>query len=287
MVQNELYQKNLPDIRAPFAIRAQEAIARDQKPPRYPTLCRMFNSFDFSRCSILSKFPVYLYENVWKDTEETEAVQSYLYPAFKRNPHVTTNPQEACLYVLIVNDRVRNIEAKLSLLPYWNGDGRNHLLIDLSPKNTEVNAGRAIIAKTQYKSFEFRQDFDILTPPLIGRAHGNRWQGVPPLVPARRKFFLSFQGELPSLQQHLREADRSGDARLREELDTIKELTKLTNKFSGEDKFYLHFSCRGSGTSGDPFEWQLCGNENQRVAVRFRNYFVAELSRSTRTYVRA
>ena len=56
------------------------------------------------------------------------------------NGHITANPDEACVFVALVGEMTISgtpldhqlLESNLHSLPYWNGDGRNHVLLNLA-----------------------------------------------------------------------------------------------------------------------------------------------------------
>ena len=93
---------------------------------------------------------------------------------------MTNNPDEACLFVVSYHP-----ESKLNLqdLPYWKGDGRNHVIIDTSLVQTSPdkkiqeissekqfvldNIGKAMIVSGDYfvkNNQTPRLGFDILVP---------------------------------------------------------------------------------------------------------------------------
>lgn len=87
----------------------------------------------------------------------------------------------------------------LKSLPYWGGDGRNHLLINLSRRDLSIGSGdafrrtsvgRAMIAQSTFTEDRFRPGFDVVTPPVLGPPGGDVWADCAPLAPARRKYLL-------------------------------------------------------------------------------------------------
>lgn len=103
----------------------------------------MFNCFDYSRCSLLSGFPVFVY-----DADKYQIAPQPLEPFIKTtvrqalgyNAHVTRQAEEACVFVALVGEMTTTgaqldkqlLESNLHSLPYWNGDGRNHVLLNLA-----------------------------------------------------------------------------------------------------------------------------------------------------------
>ncbi len=118
LAQEEYARRNTPEIRAPLALRAEMAPG-PLSPPKQSSSCTMDDCFDFSRCSLTSGFPVYLYDRAEKGS------------LFGGEVGFASRPEEACLYV-VVEDQGSSPEAlenRLQSLPYSGGDGRNHLVI--------------------------------------------------------------------------------------------------------------------------------------------------------------
>lgn len=70
--------------------------------------CRMFSCFDHSRCSLTSVFPVYLYDpDVFAPLTGAE-VDGFLKTTLRQtlgyNTHITNDPNEACVYLVIVGE---------------------------------------------------------------------------------------------------------------------------------------------------------------------------------------
>ena len=207
----------MPQITAPKRITATH---EDNVVIPLPTIaqarmCRMFNCFDYSRCSVLSGYPVYFYDiDKYKVSPNDYEifVKTTVRQALGYNPHITTNPDEACIFVVLVGETVGSatdnqlIESNLHSLPHWNGDGRNHILLNLGRTFYSkdifegINTGKSMIVQSHFTFSQFRPNFDLVSPPLLGFPGGDLWHNLPPIVPAKRKYLLSFQGELPPLQ---------------------------------------------------------------------------------------
>ena len=168
----------------------------------------------YSRCSLTSQFPVYVYRPddfpVFRDMEPF--VKYSLMRGFDSSPHVTYDLSIACLYIVLVNDDIitnsSSLKKHLHQLPYWKNDGANHLLVNLARNQTSVDmsefihTGRASIAQSTFTEFSFRPGFDIVLPPALGNSHGDVWDQLPMIVPARRKYLLTFFGEHNSDSVH-------------------------------------------------------------------------------------
>lgn len=164
VAQREALQQNTPDLALPKKLTANE----------YPSIlppvnqnvaqnCRMFSCFDHSRCSLTSGFPVYLYDPdqypVMHDGWDVDGfLKTTLKQALGYNPHLTNNPKEACIYLVLVGEALKDtddishieggvkhlkpLDSKaLKHLPYWGGDGRNHVLLNLARRDLSANSG--------------------------------------------------------------------------------------------------------------------------------------------------
>lgn len=212
----EFAKQNLPQMLAPKRILPSLADTQHVPPPKVHQQCRLHTCFDFSRCALSSQFPVYFYnagEHSLTNSDIDAFIKSSVTQALHASPHVTFDPHIACVYILLVGDsNVANVnstqfEARLRALPYWNGDGRNHILLNmartLASKDifSNVNTHRAMIAQSAFIGSPYRSKFDVLIPPSLGMSHGQVWDQMPPISPARRKHLMSFQGQaaLPSI----------------------------------------------------------------------------------------
>ncbi len=58
--------------------------------------------------------------------------------------------------------------------------------------------GKAMIAQAAWTVSEYRPEHDLVVPPVIGPPGGETWMDSPYMLPARRKYLLSFQGSTSS-----------------------------------------------------------------------------------------
>ncbi|XP_018932433.1 exostosin-1-like [Cyprinus carpio] len=171
--------------------------------------CRMETCFDFQRCE--RGFKIYVYPSQ-KGEAPSESYQKIL-AAIEESRFYTTDPNEACLFVLSIDtlDRdqlsaqyVHNVRARIQSLPLWY-EGRNHLIFNLYsgtwPDYTEelgFDIGQAMLAKASTDMDNFRPRFDV-SIPLFSKDHPQKGgskgylnlNNVPPL----RKYLLVFKGK--------------------------------------------------------------------------------------------
>lgn len=114
-------QRNTPDLSPPLRIVPTTAPSYVPPPSPLSPPCHLSSCFDHSRCALTSGFPVYLY-----DTDIYPAT-SYLRTGVRQtvgyNPHYTMNPQEACVYLVLIGEGDSYDLSTLKDLPYWGGDG--------------------------------------------------------------------------------------------------------------------------------------------------------------------
>ncbi|XP_072038914.1 LOW QUALITY PROTEIN: exostosin-like 3 [Amphiura filiformis] len=298
--QEEVVERSQRHISAPKQILPNLEDNFDIAPPQSSARCRQHNCFDYSRCSLTSHFPVYVYNT--QEASLTSAkidsfVRTSVLSVLSTNPYVTFDPNIACVYLVIIGDtedhgRTTNsieLESQLHKLPLWKGDGRNHVLLNLarnvSARNTleHINTGRAMIVQTGFSESQFRPGFDIISPMLLGKESGFIVKQVPLQIPARRQYFISFQGVIghssgktidyvdennPPLSRRLK-ADLRRTSRTDSSNDFIlEELEKL--KHLEDDKVYIELSCKKAHVDAqavDASEWNLCLNAQSRRTI--------------------
>ncbi|KAL0895674.1 hypothetical protein ABMA27_011752 [Loxostege sticticalis] len=303
IAQLEAIRRDSPELAPPVQI------LPSRPPPILPPLnpaseihCRMFSCFDHSRCSLTSGFPVYLYDPDVHAPLASAEVDGFLKTTLRQtlgyNTHLTRDPNEACIYLVLVGEAFPFVkspssttelyklllnETALKSLPFWGGDGRNHVLVNLARRELSVGSGdafrgvstgRAIIAQSTFTHDQFRAGFDIVTPPALGPPGGDVWADCAPISPARRKYLLSFQGSQPPAKGPDKDQDKT----------LIEYLQKTV---TSPDTFLLQFECdppvekRALLPIGD---WALCGTDRSRRAVLRDSTFVLILAPADRMY---
>lgn len=309
VAQREAILRNTPELSNPHKLYPNEIPSLNAALPKpLQNKCKMSNCFDHSRCSLTSGFPVYLYDpdttSVLKPGYDIEGfLKTTIKQTFGYNAHITLNPEKACIFFIVVGEALaeqndkRNVKFSVQIknsqnahmqdsiknfssLPYWGGDGRNHVILYLSRRYTglgnslyNVDTGRAIVAQSTFYANQFRNGFDLIVPPLLGPPGGDVWQDCAPIVPARRKYLLSFQGEL-TFHENADVLD-----------EFIVEHLKEINYGPTQDKFLLQFKCipateQPSNTLNISGDWSLCGTENSRKIILKESTFVLILAPS-------
>lgn len=153
------------------------------------TSCKLSTCFDFSRCSVLSHFSVYTY-----DLPSESSLTSSWRSSLSKSPYAISDPDFACLYVAIIDEAQDSVRLSQQL-SHWRGDGRNHMIINLSGVDMNLSNTRAIAAVLDYKLNSLRPDFDFILPHMPTEILG--WQQLPLLLPVRSEILASFKGTFP------------------------------------------------------------------------------------------
>ncbi|KAL8571491.1 hypothetical protein ACOMHN_060973 [Nucella lapillus] len=309
----------VPSIRAPQKIIFENpTVTETVTSPSSPQLCKMENCFDFSRCSLVSGFPVFFYDPEDYETVDAlpveEIVLTSLVSSLSQNMYLTDDPSSACIFIVLVGEARTGpvsgdtLERILQGLPHWNGDGRNHLLLNLARSNKnadyfkDVNIGRALVAQSSFLTSPFRNSFDILIPPSKELSSNDVWSELSPLSPARRKFLVSFWGEyIPSSQRSRQYAQKGNSFDYRDQRRNLQQVEEESQKsrkllMSVKDQGYysvesaivtwlkdlqsklgdsavMHLACGSSNPEGLETEWGLCGEPEQRKTILQQSTF--------------
>ncbi|KAL7299757.1 hypothetical protein TKK_0007507 [Trichogramma kaykai] len=317
----EAVERNTPELAAPKRIISEYV-------PEYTPFhsnsknCRMFNCFDHSRCALTSGFPVYLYDPedfpIVNDGWDIDGfLKIYIKQTLGYNPHLTNDPAEACIYIVLVgealtssykanNSRGPLSVSKLHSLPYWGGDGRNHILLNLARRDlsadsgallNNVDTGRAIVVQSTFFRERFREGFDLVVPPILGPPGGDVWSECAHMLPARRKFLLSFQGEMKAMKILSTTNQIIDDAELDIERASMDEnnldmfiIQHLKDMSSGptSDKFFIQFECVPASEekrSNEVLDWSLCGTESSRKSILRESTFALILAPSNVSFL--
>ena len=279
--QDEIAKKNQPDLKPPQRILPSRIIEDNVSilKTTQHSGCTLNSCFDYSRCSLTSQFPVYFYTELLPDTVKLDSfIRDSVNHGFDMSPHLTFDPHIACIYVVLIGDlsNSRSLDSMqltsyLHSLPYWHGDGRNHLILHFSRRLNSrslhneplegVDIGRAMVARSVYSAlFSYRAGFDVIVPPSLGISHGEVWSDLPMITPARRKHLMTFQGEYLSSRSSGEERDEILASQERALTETAKQM-----QISYPDLHFLfQFSCTHELVPGLVGEWGLCGPTQER-----------------------
>ncbi|XP_078665136.1 exostosin-like 3 [Branchiostoma floridae x Branchiostoma belcheri] len=281
----ETMEAHRPRVAQPHRILPSENDNVLIAPPAASSSCRQHTCFDYSRCSLTSGFPVYVYPTEDSIFPLDSYIQDVTLSSLEQNLYLSSNPATACVYVVIVGTLASRLEAKdmerkLTSLPYWRGDGRNHLLINLardySAENLlrNIETGRAMVVQSEFMFSQYRAGFDIVIPPVFTWESGRgAFDSIPPQVPAHRKHLFSFVGEKDSpgvVVSEKGELFYKDDASLNRndatgEVDVLADLVAIEN--NDEDNLLVKVTCGGETVQGLRGEWQLCGKPQERQQV--------------------
>lgn len=261
VAQKEALQRNSPELAPPLALIPVNPSVHLDPPGSNNPPCTMATCFDHSRCPLTSSFPVYLY-----DTSQSLAsifLKTAVSQTVGYNPHFTLDASKACIFLVLLGEGASPELHKLKDLPYWSGDGRNHVLLhltrlDLKPESSvmpNIDTGRAIIA--QFHHDKFRPGFDLPIGVARGPPGGDVWSDAAMMLPARRKYLFSFQGSLKNQEKGF----------------NISELQSFLSTTS--DEIVFDTTCKPSGMfrqSAD--DWALCGTDEMREKLLRESTFV-------------
>jgi len=243
MQQKEYIQRNTPDIAPPLPL-------LPSKPPgkkpylAYSEACTFGTCFDFSRCSVTSQLPIFLY---------SKSLSAF------HNDYQTSDPSIACLYVAEVSSELKS----LNDLPYWSGDGRNHLLLIENQTHIEgMDTGRAMLATSFAIEGRFRPRFDIIIPSASAVPNIDSSLDYSMLVPIVREYLIVFEGQKDTPNSK----DSSIDIFLRQDRQVVATLQDMKKKGTS-DKFQFLFSCK-SIDKLIPYldtDWTLCDSRQKRI----------------------
>ncbi|XP_075551569.1 exostosin like glycosyltransferase 3 [Dermacentor variabilis] len=259
--REELENRNIPLLRPPLKLLTGEDAHQLYLPTPEPPECQMHSCFDYSRCSLTSGFPVYFYPT--DDSVLELNVRASLAQILDTNVHTTFDPSAACVYVVILGGHLPSwsVASYLRQLAHWNGSGRNHIVINLGSTTilNEKHVQRAIVVQSSAGAVTFRRKFDItITPPPLGKELAHPWESAPVILPARRRYLLSFQGRLAH-DTNITLAARANEM-------IVNVLSKMLQGFDNELNFT--FGCLAAeNASSVPNDWLLCGNHFSRAQL--------------------
>jgi len=171
VAHREILERNQPELGPPTQLRLNSLNDILPMPSSdEESHCSIYSCVDFYKCSLVSGFPVFIYPF---DKEFNEQISTSLSQTFNYNPHISTNPQEACIFIYVNSGKENQLPEKLTKLKHWSGDGRNHIIFNVAASaedsfivDNHNTYGRAMIAQSVFH--RYRPGFDLLIPPLLG-----------------------------------------------------------------------------------------------------------------------
>lgn len=260
------------------------------------SLCKMSTCFDFSRCSVFSQFPVYVYNNSYAFTKSTNYVVKVQNAAFK-NQYATEKPNIACLFVVFGDELIAN---ERNHLVYWGDSGRNHLIINTN-NNHESNyrivpssLNEAIFAHASFRLSTYRPGFDIILPCLECISSLESMHPLPMMVPVKRKHLMTFLGDVSAYTTGETMEDDNIDTRgmnlvdgkndLKPSFSVLNKILRTLNTMQEKfvsDNFIFKFFCKEPKsplTSSPNEDFPLCGSQADRLAILEQSTFSLILS---------
>ena len=153
---------------------------------------------------------------------------------------LATSSEDACVSLFVLSD------TECCVMP---NQSHNNVVVDLSlgrlPELLAVSSN-AVVASSMFSIDMFREDHDIVIPPLLYNfSTGSYWMELPPVLPTKRKLLLFFQGVWSGEDSH--------------PLSSSLLLLK-------EKALYVDISIDCESTSSPQFQggWELCGNSHSR-----------------------
>lgn len=262
----------LPHLKLPkrLYISSEEQHSERKLPIKHEfEICEINRCFDFSRCSLSSGFPVYIYDPVLHLIGKSPGglFLTKISALFQKLPYFMNDGTKACLFIVLVGSiderDTKSIELSLQTLPYWNKNGKNHLILQVSTDNSrisslDINTGLAMFGLSSFHGVKsYRRNFDISVVPICSIKTGDVWHEAPFQLPAIRKYFLSFEGAM---------TNSSSSHGI-----TVNDLNELAAEVND---FHIKVSCKGQRSSLHDNLWTLCGNSTHRAAVLSQSTFV-------------
>ena len=172
--------------------------------------CQYSTCIDFSKCPITSTFSFYVYKPIKLDSlllDDSWAAK--VYENLVGLPDYRSDGSTSCFFVVIMclKSRFRFLKkhyhilnSYLKDLHYWQGNGRNHLLLLLfNGKNaaefqtSKLQHSNGVLATNYLDIDTHRRGFDLLLFSFESLPKTtDLWEVSPPLVPIERKYFFAY-----------------------------------------------------------------------------------------------
>lgn len=167
-----------------FAREEPLPLSNSSKFTTHRSQCTHHSCLDIYHCGHDDRLKVYIYPpSRYVDSEgipiSAQPSKEYyqILEAIYKSRFYEADPNKACILVPSIDtlnqNRFRPQETSqvLSLLPYWNGDGENHLIFNMVPGSApdfssvvELALGKAILAGAGFDSWSYQPGFDVSIP---------------------------------------------------------------------------------------------------------------------------
>lgn len=248
--------------------------------------------FDYSRCSLRSRFLVYVYNLHFPEAFRLRypAVLDKLVSSLQLTYSLTSDPSLACIFIVITGPLREGMDRKtlhqnLQSLSHWK-DGSNHVAVDLSYSNEQLGSETLHgsvdhgIDATCLSTGSERRGYDILIPPVTRHGYDDEplWKKAPLLVPALRQVLVHFEGASTDGGVGVASTHLGTHWINSRKLKALSEAISSNSK----DKVVLVANCSGTREphsedgrhEGNTFgEWGLCGTPQDRAQTLSRATF--------------
>ena len=152
---------------------------------------------NYSRCPLSQSFKVFFYNAHFPNlfALRNPTLVGSLKALLVNHASWTNNSNKACIFLAIVGPlrsslSVQKLQEKIYGLPYWEGSGANHLLVDLEVSSIldQVNTRSAIIANNGAVSKQCAGVLNLNIPPFV-----KSFSTLPNVFNASRRHFLYFE----------------------------------------------------------------------------------------------
>jgi hypothetical protein len=162
---------------------------------------------NYSRCPLSRPFKVFFYNVHFPNlfSLQNPTLVGSLQALLVNYASWANSSDEACVFLAIVGPLrtslgVQRLQEKIHSLPYWEGSGENHLIVDLEVTSTldQVNTSRAIIANNGAVSKLCAGVLNLNVPPFV-----RSFTSLPNVFDAPRSHLLYFETALKQVDSAL------------------------------------------------------------------------------------
>jgi hypothetical protein len=215
-----------------------------------------------------------------EEEKDVDTHYRHMTAAVGQAAQLVSNADSACLFLVgLPPTASTSVLSRLSSLSHWQGDGRNHLLINTVPVGLSWAGsppGRYMMAQQQFTRAAFRPGFDFVLPgsgSFVSLGGHPVRSDYPSLMPIAREYLLYFSGD-QNISSSSSLSKRVVDS-LKEDSVVVEELKKMQTASGTRDRFHFIFSCGDKNQADEvPFtDWNLCGESVTRLADQAKATF--------------